>query len=805
METQSNQNTLPQPNTEQTLNTTFLEQRVPLHESALVPGVIQASPDAKPHSMADVNTMATTSLFTKPILVSQVTWSVDSAVNDNLITINLPDVLRSVDSPALGLLSIHAMYKSGFKFRIQVNSSPFHSGRLIAYFNPYNLSQPNSIYSETGLPHVLIDAANATVGHLEIPFLTLKDYFTTYQSDSDCRIGSMYLNVFNPLRIGTGGPTTVGVTIWLEPVSIELGVPVARHDVDLQMESVLAAVPGSIFNVLSPLLRNGIDKLFSATLGRSKQGKGEGQDHPEIPAPQNLGLQYSVPNICNGVGLNPSDKLALVPLTTEVDPIESSLHTGGDEMDLKVVMKVPMMFNSLEWSDDLTSGTILHQFPILPTLSYATLNGQVDTLVSPTFLAYSSIPFQFWRGSIKLRFEIAATQHHTGRLLIAYVPNDNYVNGTGGAQLGQTPTLSQLSQFPCEIFDLSLNKEFNFTVPYNSPTRFKLIDNLYNSPIPTVTYPYNGPQDYSLGTLYMAIQNPLSRPSTVSNIVNVNCYVSAGDDYEVRALKPVAFSVGPEIDFQMGVDLESSRSGQTARTDNVIGVDDTSVVTDTTQGNDSEMHLKNLLSRYYPSFAYRNPLTTDNSYIVSTYPTPTSSWGTTARPSGSPDLLNYFSLMYRFWFGGINWMFVHDTTVNTPLYLSVSHEPDTTGPIITTTDANIPVTYPYTTTTVNPVIFNELYYYSNFSNLRVNPTVCVTTPYRSLYTKLLCDASVTNTSGLQDGARAFTAGRLVLTYSNTTSSTQDLSCLVLKGAADDFRLSYLVCPPTAQSSSNFPA
>nr|QKN88743.1 MAG: structural polyprotein [Totiviridae sp.] len=800
---QTNQTTLTQPTTQQTLNTVFLEQREPLQESSLVSGVIHSDPSSK-LSLSDPASLTTTNLFQKPILVRQVQWQTGTARDSNLLSFSIPSILTEIQSPALGLLSIHALYRSGFRIRVQVNSSPFHSGRLIAYFNPYGLSGLSdgglTYVSKAGLPHVFIDAANATVGSLDIPFLTLKDYFTTYNSDSDCRVGTFSIDVFNPLGIGTGGSPSVTITIWIEPVSVELAVPVVRHDVQLQMESALSVVEGPIkqlltmgINSTSGLLgggSNALGSLLSGVLGSSSKGSGKGRDRPEIPAPQNIGLCYSVPNVSNGTGANPSDRLALLPTVTQVTDSDTSRMTSGDEMDLLMVAKTPMPLGIVDWADSVAEGTRLMTVPVIPTVTSRSSDA-VSVYALPTYLAYIANVFKFWRGSIRYRFEVVATQQHTGRLIVAWVPNDSF--GSTGYPIADAQTINTLSQFPCEIFDLALNKEFEFVVPYNSPSRYKKMPDFYpfnqlDSSLPAVNN-----QDYTLGSLVLMVQNKLTHPGTVANTVQINVFVSAGDDFEFRSVGRSTYAGQNSVLFQSGdVSLEGTRSGETDFSDTKIGVSTTGVGSDTTQGPPQETHLKFLLSRYYPSCGMKINIDARQSAIDFIASTPVFSYPNYQTVGCSSDLLSYFGRLYRFWNGGINHMFIHSTTVNQPLFLYTNHLPDY--------DYNTPSTVAglsynaiQTEGTVEDSSFAT--YYTSVHNLRVNPTVSITTPYRSIYPKLLTETPAIDSSGLADGARAFTTGVLQNTYFNSSQTTVGIDCQYFRGAADDFRLFYLINPP----------
>jgi len=809
------QDTLITPHKTEILNTTFLEQKSELNESALVPGVEFSSPDARTFSAADPTVLPTTTVFSKPILVKQVNWQVgDDISNTPIVDFNLPSILTTVQSPALGMLSIHSLYKTGFRIKIQVNSSPFHVGRLIAVFDPYNLSGKNVAvpYSKvalTGLPHVFIDAANSTLGHIDIPFMTLKDYFTTQNSDSDCNIGNFKLFVFNKLAIGTGGSTSVSVTIWLEPISTDLVIPVARHDVQLQAENIVSGLTsllrpiGTSVNGMTGGILGDAVGLLQGVLGSGPNGKGKGRDHPEMPAPENSGLCYSIPNVSNGTGVNPSDRLALVPLETEVSASESHPMALGDETDLKTVVQVPMLLDTLTWKDTYKFNSVLRFYPITPTISQGLQNNN-DFYVEPTFLAYCSSAFQYWRGSIKFRFEVVATQHHTGRLLVAWVPNDAIKLVSGELTpsiLGRTPGIDVLSQYPCEVFDLALNKEFEFVVPYNSPTRYKYVSQDYKICGKASSYDYCvTTQDEGLGTLYLVIQNPLTHPGTVAGDVDINVFISGEKDFELRAVRQPTYT-NPSITIQGALELENTRSKETYQTGNIIGVSNSEVPQDMMQGSNKEMDLKFLLKRYYPSVTrVLNP--NSGMYAVQDVITPVNTINRTWPSKPSADLLSYFSRMYRFWTGGINYLYTFNTSVNDALLTTLTHDYGYFSSELKTELGN---TYVLASKTDTSDAFTDSNTnYSTIHNLRVNPHISVTPPYRSVYTKLLADAGHNDLS-LADGMAAYSVGILNMRLDFTNAKEKTITNVLYRGAADDFRLFYLVHPPQLYVSSTTPA
>lgn len=502
-----------------------------------------------------------------------------------------------------------------------------------------------------------------------------------------------------------------------------------------------------------------------------------------------MGLCYSVPNVSNGTGANPSDRLALLPTETIVDESDTGRMTVGDEMDLLMVARTPMPLGKLNWSDAQPSTTKLMTIPVHPLVS-SRQTTDTSLFALPTYLAYIAYAFKFWRGSIRYRFEVVATQHHTGRLIVAWIPNDSYLST--GYPIADGLDINSLTQYPCEIFDLALNKEFEFVVPYNSPTRYKKMPQF--SPFNQVSTDTVNNSDYSLGNLVLMIQNTLTHPGTVANNVDINVFVSGGDDFELRSACPQFTATNTNVIFQSGtVSLEGTRSGEADRQDSKIGVSPSGVGTDTTQGPARETHLKFLLSRYFPANTFAQAIQANDSILDIIYSSPVYAYPTYEAGSCSSDLLSYFGRLYRFWTGGLNHMFIHSSTVNQPIFLHTDHNPD--YDFATTTDGVNGLTYLAFTQLNEGNDLSNSAFYTSVHNLRVNPTVSVTTPFRSIYPKLLTETPSIAASGLDDAGRAFTTGVLRNKYFNSTADTITLRCEYFRGAGDDFRLFYLINPP----------
>lgn len=187
--------------------------------------------------------------------------------------------------------------------------------------------------------------------------------------------------------------------------------------------------------------------------------------------------------------------------------------SGVDDMLTR--MKIPTRVAVYQWMTSSTSAEPLIILPISPVS--APVVG--DKVIDATPMSYYSRFFRNWRGSIDVTVEVVSTQMHQGQLFIAFVPNVN--DG-----VARTFTRDKLRTCPYTIMDVSTTRKVTQRFTY-------LGENDYRS---TVRLPSETsllvPEESVSGSMYVFVQNKLVAPSTVAGMVDINVYLSAGDDLE---------------------------------------------------------------------------------------------------------------------------------------------------------------------------------------------------------------------------------------------------------------------------------
>ena len=135
--------------------------------------------------------------------------------------------------------------------------------------------------------------------------------------------------------------------------------------------------------------------------------------------------------------------------------------------------------------------------------------------------ALAALPFQYWRGTMRFRFQIVASEYHKGRLRISYDPRIGASNGEFNTQY-------------TTIHDIAENKDFTVDVGWGQNVPYRESLGWYSGAefggVPLLLSILQGN-----GVLSVNILNKLSAPSVDNSDIQVNVFISMLDDFEVAA------------------------------------------------------------------------------------------------------------------------------------------------------------------------------------------------------------------------------------------------------------------------------
>lgn len=465
-----------------------------------------------------------TQLMSRWQLFSQLEWSKDDKPGHELWSKKLPyDFVKEKSrSPSTALFSQYAYFRSDFEVKIVVNSNKFHCGMLQASFyygaeSDLHYKDRNNVYSASQLTHCIIDSAQSSDGILKIPYRYYKPLLATMARDDDkdiLNIGRMRILVLNSLQaVNDNNPVSVSVFLRFTNPSFHGMKP---RELGIQSEML------------------GLNAVVTAAANMVNQNFPDPQrDNPSDVIPAKPMVPWSAHSWCVG---------DMLPEPTNVLRLQGSGNTphppgslsAEPEMNIDYVKRIYGLFRTFKWSTSDKKGKVLYRIPFSPKLDeYPKMVVSHETArscdVMPPLSVLASL-FAYWRGSIEYRLDFVSTSFHTGRLIIAYMPLLDAMNDIN-------PDL--LTYCDHIIVDLRDSKQINYVNSFLSDKPwYPLRSATHHSTV------YRPP-----GYIYIAVLNELNCVNTVSNFIEINAYMRAGEDFELHV--PTA----PRIGLSWNTDL----------------------------------------------------------------------------------------------------------------------------------------------------------------------------------------------------------------------------------------------------------
>lgn len=359
----------------------------------------------------------------------------------------------------------YAYLRGNLHIRIAISGTPFHYGRMLASYQPYPDRNENIInhlssvafdanwrplflnYLSQSEGAVAMDVRDNQPVDLVCPFISTKPMHRLY-NDSALVIGSstsfqdleeagsLFFYSINQVKSTSATPSDVSVYIYAWMTEVELGTSTATQ-VGIVTESEvvsderetgpvekIASRLSSVADMMSAVPVIGpyatASKVVLGALGRVSAIFGWSKPIP-INDPilvKNCGFQ----NGANVIGQDTNFRITLDPKQElTVDP--RVIGSGDDEMTIAHIAKRESYLTTFSWNDDsAVMASPLWISCVNPSLCTEFTDIAGDWL-QPTALAFSAAPFLYWRGTIKFRFDIVASQFHRGKLAFFFEPN----------------------------------------------------------------------------------------------------------------------------------------------------------------------------------------------------------------------------------------------------------------------------------------------------------------------------------------------------------------------------------------------
>jgi hypothetical protein len=475
--------------------------------------------------------------FKRPIKIASYDWPVGGGGLHQQFN---PWSLYFENPRVINRISNYKLMRSKLRIKATISGNGFHYGRCVLTYNPFpdkdtltvdrTFVEPDFV-AASQRPHIYLDPTNSQGGELLLPFFYYKNVMDITVSDWQ-DMGELVLADLQGLKHANGASDTVTINIfaWAEeakfaiPTHQEPNTIVAQADEYgkgpiSRIAGVVAAAAGKLTSIppIAPFAR--ATEIGATAAGALATLFGYSRpvmlEHCQY-RPNTKG-SFAVTNASDDVmklTVDQKQELSIDPRTAGLDNV--------DELGINYIAGRESYFTQFPWTVGTGDESLLYNCVVDPGIFRT--NGSEYHLPAAAFAA---LPFRFWRGSMKFRFQVVCSKYHKGRLKVVYDPA-----GTAGST-------AEYNTAYTTIVDIADTTDFTVTVGWGQATSYRpslpiasLAEGNFTN---TTALSYDSSSaTYGNGTIAVYVVNELTVPdTTINNDININVFVSMGDDFEV--------------------------------------------------------------------------------------------------------------------------------------------------------------------------------------------------------------------------------------------------------------------------------
>ena len=435
--------------------------------------------------------------FMRPVEIQGFDWAVGGELD---VTIN-PWTLWSQNPRVANRLTNYRNFKGKLHVKYMLNGNQFYWGKAFVSYTPFNESayvrHTNDILSimpALQRPHIWLDPSSSQGGDLILPFFWPGDNVDLIAADPFAQMGQLWVkslvNLSQAMSLTTF-PVHVTVYAWCEGVELSSPTQVDMGGLTPQADEFSASGPISKPASIAAKIAGKLSAIPSiapyaratqmAASGVASVASYFGYSRPRVIEEENIVKIWQTGDIAS---TDQKDTVATLAMTSKqeitIDPRTTGLGST-DELTFDHLNSIPSYLTKTTWELSDNKHQPLISIPVTPMLY------NVGTLAFPvssegfgfTTTAFTATPFQYWRGSMTFRFQLAASGYHKGRLLLVWDP----------ASPNATPEINTVYS---KIIDLETERDFSITIGWGNPEPALSVQNPFILAAPTSTYAIRG-------------------------------------------------------------------------------------------------------------------------------------------------------------------------------------------------------------------------------------------------------------------------------------------------------------------------
>lgn len=500
--------------------------------------------------------------FQRPVEIHKGTWAVGAGLN----TVIDPWSLFYNNVRVQNRVTTFAMLRSKLRLKIVINGNGFYYGRAIASYLPFqNLDalsytvDQEDLVTATQRPKIFMNPTLSMGGEMEIPFHYFLNNHTTISGSYD-NLGSLWIRSLNALKHANAstGSVSYSVFAWAEDITLS-GLtsldaaaisPQSGEEIDMANKTGVVSGPATTVSKISGAMDQlpwigGYAKATSMVAGKvAKAASALGYCRPPLTKapdpvrPTNVSslANINVPDTVNKLSLDHKQELT-------IDPTIAG-YGGGDTLDFKEIVSRESYIDTFTWSTSSASDTLLRSLRVDPchTIIRNVFGKSGSAYMFPSTAAVAT-PFRYWTGDLRFRIQVVCSNFHKGRLKIVYDPY--IVTGTDhfNTNFVEVVDIADKTDFTITLRPGQTSTWMEHSLPGRDP------ETSMRSSFPLSFAPFGN------GVLSIFVLNELTAPNeTIDNDVEINVYLSAGDDFEVA--NPWEYVDRFVFDTQSGIEAD---------------------------------------------------------------------------------------------------------------------------------------------------------------------------------------------------------------------------------------------------------
>jgi hypothetical protein len=514
--------------------------------------------DALRYDGADDN-VTLSKFLSRPVKIREFTWKEGDALREYAIYpwkefLRTPEIARKIAN--------YAWISGTMNIQVLVNGTQFHYGKSMLSWRPLTRSGTELIRAPGNADfidnvrfsqrlNVTIDPTECEAGTMQIPFIWHKTYLDLNFDQELENIGELILSSYNELQNAQTGSTTpkdVNIILMAYLTGVTL---TGATDFTYQSQagktdeydegnkgvistpaSAVAKAAGALKSI--PMIAPYATATEMGANAISSIAKHFGYSTPNNLEPRHTYKAKPMGEMANVIGTSTVDKLSFDPKQElSIDPRISGYEPMEDEMNILSLVQRESYIGRFAWGfGNLTESELFRS--LVTPVQYQTENiPNVGVVRHLTPMCAIAQMFQYWRGSIEYRFEIAASKFHKGRLRVVYEPYDQTIPD---------------QDYPAwagpysRVIDLSEQRSFSLKVGMNQNLPFLSTEDVQGTGNTTPddgTFPtlvtLNSEYGVHNGTIRVFVLNQLTSPEEVGPAVQINVFARMCDDAEFGA------------------------------------------------------------------------------------------------------------------------------------------------------------------------------------------------------------------------------------------------------------------------------